>query len=561
MNRLGVRVRGVAVLFLTVLPGVALADSNSVLLINATNGPIDAYTGTGVVIGQIETGRPDSNHVYLLNQILATTNLYNGTSGAGFGSGHATQVAGVMVSTNPATIGVAVGAKVYSVSGLLGPGDDLDFQTNVINAISFLASQPNLRVINMSIGLDSVIDTGTYGIGQPNTAVVVRTYNTSGTSVWERAMDNLVSTKSVSIVVAAGNEADLRSAGAHSVGGTNTVGEQAGAYNHIVVGSVTNAIAGTATNVTFFSGRGYLVNGRSAVDIVAPGEGILMPQTNGLPGGGGTNTKVNNGTSFAAPAVAGTIARLVQYGNTLLISNAATDPRTIKAVLLNSATKLPGWGQGAVFGGTPGLQGTLTGGVTQVRQPLDPSQGAGLLNAGAAFAQLSAGKKSPTIKQTGLVDILNPTVPLTGWDFNSVKLSLTNFYQLTEQSVGTLSITLDWYRDVGPTVAGTNSILGLANLTLNLYTSPDGAYTNVTLLAQSISSVDNLQHLWFTNAPAAYYQFAVIYNGYNSAGGSTPTLVDYGLAWSFAAIPEPSTLLLAALGSVVLLWRSRRRRS
>ncbi len=542
MNRLGVRVCRVAAIVLTVLPGVALADLNSVFLINATNGPIDAYTGTNVFIGEIDVppGVVNSNHVFLLGQILGTTNLAAGTSGGI--DPHATQVAGVMVSTDSVVRGVAPKANVYSVESSLASAPSAGF---------FLTTQQNVRVINASIGNDSVSSNTTTG-------VIFRNFNTLGTSVVTRALDRLVSETQVIYVNAAGNEANRRSAAAGSEGGTNTVVEEAGAYNILVVGSVNNAIAGTATNLSSFSSRGYLVDGRSAVSIVAPGEGIIMPTT--PTGPNGDRVATNSGTSFAAPHVAAVAARLVQYGNTLLISNAATDPRTIKAVLLNSATKLPGWGQGAVFGGTPGLQGTLTGGVTQVSQPLDPSQGAGLLNAGAAFAQLSAGKKSPTIQQTGLVNILNPTVPLTGWDFNSVKLSLTNFYQLTEQSVGTLSITLDWYRDVGPTVAGTNSILGLANLTLNLYTSPDGAYTNVTLLAQSISSVDNLQHLWFTNAPAAYYQFAVIYNGYNSAGGPTPTLVDYGLAWSFAAIPEPSTLLLATLGLAVVC-RLRRRRA
>ena len=70
---------------------------------------------------------------------------------------------------------------------------------------------------------------------------------------------------------------------------------------------------GTAvTNVSAFSSRGYLTNGRSALDILAVGEGITMPQTNGTVAGGGTNTKVNNGTSFATPAVSAVIARLIQ---------------------------------------------------------------------------------------------------------------------------------------------------------------------------------------------------------------------------------------------------------
>ena len=547
----------------------ARADANSVVLENATNGPLDAYTGRDVVIGQVEGAMPDSNQVYLLNQIVGTTNLYYGTPGPSFGSGHATQVAGVMVSTNPATVGVAVGAKVYSVYGLIGPdpiagatNDDLDFQTNVVNAAAFLASQPKVRVINMSIGLDSVTNTG-FGGGVPLN--IGRTYNTSGTSVWERALDNIISTKAVSIVVAAGNEGRRASAGANSDGGTNTLGEQAGAYNLIAVGSVTNATAGTATNVSAFSSRGYLANGRSALDIVAPGQGIVMPQTNNTPGGGGTNTKTSNGTSFAAPAVAAVIARMVEassnrFNGSPPVAADAQDPRTMKAFLLNSATKLTGWGQGKVFGGTAGLNGVLTGGVTSVTQPLDPNQGAGLLNANGAYLQMAAGKKSPTIAQKQFINIINSSVGLTGWDFTSVTLSLTNIYQVGERAAGTMAITLDWYRDVGAAVAGTNRILGMANLNLYLYSSADSAFTNVSLLAQSISGVDNVEHLWFTNLPTAYYQFTVGYAGYDSLGGPTVADETYGLAWDFTAVPEPSTLLLAALGISTLWWQSKRRR-
>ena len=438
-----------------------------------------------------------------------------------------------MVSTDAATIGVAPVAQVYAaaVTNFGGSNPNLDFQTNVINSINFLASQPNLHVINMSIGLDSVIDTNPNG-----TDVVVRTYNTSGTSVWERAMDNIVATKSVSIVVAAGNEANLRSAAANSDGGTNSLGEQARAYNVITVGSVTNAVVGTATNVSFFSSRGYLANGRSAFDIVAPGQGINMPTTNGTPAFGGNNTTTANGTSFAAPAVASTIARLSQFASNRFtavpsVATDAQDPLTMKALLLTSATKLAGRGQGSVFGGTPGLTGSLTGAVTSVTQPLDPNQGAGLLNANGAYSIMNVGKKSPTFQPNGLITIVNTPVTTTGWDFNTVKLSLTNIYQVSGQVSGSMAITLDWNRDVDAAVAGTNSILGMANLDLYLLSSPDSSFTNASLTAQSISTVDNLEHLWFTNLPSAYYEFEIGYTGYDSQGGPTVMNEQYGLAW------------------------------
>ena len=527
----------IALMSLSVLPIIARADSNSIFLINATNGPIDQYIGTGIRIGEIDVapGVADGTHAFLLNQILGTTNLTAGTAG-GLDS-HATQVAGVMVSTDAVVRGVAPGAKVYSI----------ELGGTLPNAAFFLATQQNVRVINASLGTDSVFTNA--ADGSP-----LRRFNTLGTSVVERALDRLVSQTGVSYVQASGNEGSRRSVAAGSENGTNTVVQEAGAFNIIVVGSVNNATAGTATNVTFSSSRGYLVDGRSAVSIVAPGGGIIMPTT--PTGPNGDRVATNSGTSFAAPHVAATIARLIEAAASNQFPNApasqAQDPRVIKAALLNSATKLPDWTQGAV------LNGSLTGGVTRVTQPLDKSQGAGLLNANGAYLQLAAGRWAP--RYVNDIDTGN-LAALTGWDFANVKLSMTNVYQLTSQAAGTVSITLDWYRDVGATVAGTNSVNGLANLDLYLFSSGDAAFSVLTNLAMSVSSVDNLEHLYFTNLPAAYYEFGVNYANYNAApGGTNLTLVTYGVAWSFTAVPEPSTLLLAALGMSVV-WRLRRRRT
>jgi hypothetical protein len=443
-----------------------------------------------------------------------------------------------MVSTNLAFPGVAPGASLYAAQALGTPDD--------IAQLYLLATQMSVRVINQSFSTRS-----NYAAGP----------TVLGTSVWERALDTFVSTTGVLVVQTPGND------------GPGNTHQPAAAYNILVVGAASNSPPGSA--VAYFSPGGYLSNGRSSIDIIAPGTDVGMaqigtnsyatsPPTFGLYPGPLTNhNNLLSGTSFAAPLTAGTVADLMQAAATNFSGSQATvaaaqDPRTMKAILLNSATKLAYWQQGT---GANALTGSTTGGVTQVTQPLDANQGAGLLNANGAYLQLAAGKKSPTLTQaTPYVSLPGSTVPLTGWDFNDVALSLTNFYALNTKASGTLSITLDWYRDVGPTVAGTNSVLGMANLSLNLYSSADNGYTNTPLVAQSISTVDNIQHLWFTNVTAAYYEFGVGYNGYSSQGGSTPNLEDYSVAWSFTAVPEPGTFLLAGLGITALWWRVSRRR-
>lgn len=515
----------------------ARADSNQLILINATVGPITTFQGSGIKIGQIEPSLP-TNHVDILGNLVYTTNSPSVAASASYpGINHATAVASVMVSTNLTFPGVAPGASLYAAQAI-GTADD-------IAQLYLLATQMNVQVINQSFSTRSNFAAGPTVLG---------------TSVWERALDTFVATTGVLVVQTPGND------------GPGNTHQPAGAYNILVVGAASNSPPGTA--VADFSPGGYLSNGRSSLDIIAPGTDVAMAQigTNSYNAVGGTNvfnviagplTNHNNlysGTSFAAPLTAGTVARLLQAGATNFAGSPATvaaaqDPRTTKAILLNSATKLAYWQQGT---GASALTGYLTGAVTQVTQPLDANQGAGLLNANGAYLQLAAGRQGPTFTNNNLA--ANGTVGLTGWDFNSVKLSLTNVYRLTTQASGTVALTLDWYRDVGPTVSGTNSVLGMANLNLNLYTSSDVLYTNVPLIAQSISGVDNVEHLWFTNLPAAYYQVGVGYAGYNSQGGPTPTLEPYSVAWSFVAVPEPSTLLLAGLGVTTLWWGVKRRR-
>src|SRR5580704_2064155 len=84
-------------LLLASLTTIARADTNSLALMNMT-GPITAYTGTGIRIGQVESGNPDTNNLAISGNVVFTTNVGTGVSWRP--SAHATQVAGVMVSTN-----------------------------------------------------------------------------------------------------------------------------------------------------------------------------------------------------------------------------------------------------------------------------------------------------------------------------------------------------------------------------------------------------------------------------------------------------------------------------
>src|SRR5262245_2577582 len=151
-------------------------------------------------------------------------------------------------------------------------------------------------------------------------------------------------------------------------------------------------------------------------------------------------------TSLSAPLVAGCAAILVQAGTRgdagPGTASAATDSRTVKALLLNGAVKPPDW--------------TRAG-----SSPLDFRYGAGVVNVFNAYQQLHGGRQPFTIATTSPAggSHLPPSAGanvavLRGWDLNSVSSSVVNdavnhyFFQLNGETnqLFTCTATLAWHR-------------------------------------------------------------------------------------------------------------------
>lgn len=297
-------------------------------------------------------------------------------------------------------------------------------------------------------------------------------------------------------VVAVGNSAPMPQA-------------MAGSYNSIAVGmsDAASSVGPTALDVA----------GRSKPDIVAPGKFPLA----------------TNSASYAAPKVAAAAALLVETGNNLSVSAAdAVRPETIKSVLLTGATKdaLPSWSH------------TDT-------QPLDARYGAGLLNIDHSHRILTAGEQEAS-------DV--SLVAGTGWDYDSIAAAGAKNYFFEIGSGFTLeqlSITATWLREVtitaGAGLAGTALLdAELANIDLKLYAAT--GFTPGAQLAQSISTIDNVEHIFLQNLPAGRYMISLTSN----------QAWNYALAWDaqVSAVPEPSSWLLwlIGIGSLAALrWRKR----
>jgi hypothetical protein len=260
-------------------------------------------------------------------------------------------------------------------------------------------------------------------------------------------------------------------------------------------------------------------NGRSKPDLVAP-------QTH---------------TSFSTPYVAGAAAVLLQSaarGDAGTNTAAAGDARTIKALLLNGALKPGDWNN------------TTTA-------PLDTRYGTGVLNLYYSRLQLAAGQQPFSASQTvpaggahppGTPSALIPSLP--GWDFQSVTnpspdSDVVNHYYFDNSAnpapALTLTATLVWNRGLGQA--------NINNLALFLYDSSGGG-----LVTNSVSAVDNVQHIYIPSLPCGQYDLQVV--KYGGPSRSVTPSETYALAFQFHPISPPLLCLGQSGANTVISWPS-----
>ena len=256
-------------------------------------------------------------------------------------------------------------------------------------------------------------------------------------------------------------------------------------------------------------------NGRCKPDITAPGAA----------------------TSYSTPHVAGGAAVLRQAGlrgDGGSDTNSAVDMRTLKALLLNGAVKLNNWTN------TPS-------------SPLDKRYGAGVLNVFNSYMQLAGGKHTAIESANVTTNSAHPPGSnlanigaLSGWNFSSLTSSLANdrvshhYFNATNglsNTLFTVTATLTWNRQTNQTA--------INDLDLFLY---DTATSN--LIAQSISGVDNVEHI-YTNVPPGRYDLQVWKAGGNAANGNVTASETYALAWEIFALPLTITTSNA---NAVVTW-------
>jgi hypothetical protein len=257
-------------------------------------------------------------------------------------------------------------------------------------------------------------------------------------------------------------------------------------------GTCYNGIGVGIFSTNNFSSVGPTTDGRAKPDMVAPEPSY---------------------SSLSTPHVAGAATMLLQAAAAndggAGTAQMATNSAVIKALLMNGAVKMPGWTNGPA-------------------RPLDARWGAGALNMYNSDLQLRGSRWSPIALSSVTTNAPHPPTAdpnsigsLRGWNSDVIASTATQdrvahyYFSLpTNSAAYSATATLVWKKGSGV----------LTNLDLFLYNTANNAF-----VTNSISTVDNVEHIFIPNLPAGRYDLQVF-----KTGGTNPGAETYALAFDFS---------------------------
>ena len=308
--------------------GISLISSSSGSLGGAFNGLdianviganrfySNGYTGTRAIASNVEGGLSWSGHETLtnLNTFLYSTHpSLIGTSIGQFDR-HATWVGHNLAGQGGSMYqkGIAFGATLWSGGIATAYGSPpWSNQWGWLNGFAFTSPYEKSMLTGVNGQFADVINSS-WGFIEPNNF-----------NVFALSIDGMVRSSRKTMVIAAGNQGQ----------GNNMVLTPANGFNSIAVGALGPDTGGYQSISSFSSGGptdyvgpdGTFQLARARVDITAPGQSLTLAFYGGLtggnvggfdPSGGANNWYTGNaqGTSFAAPTVAGAAALIVDAG-------------------------------------------------------------------------------------------------------------------------------------------------------------------------------------------------------------------------------------------------------
>ena len=435
--------------------------------------------------------RPAIEHSCFAN---ARFTFYDGTEMLAAASPHSTAICSILFGEDPAAFHPKLGQFYYEGAVPQATVNIYEFEHFLFNNVS-RHSPPDEDIIAAGMG-SPFEDWGTRGI-----EALAEHYGTI-------------------VVAGIGNGDDASHPVLYPGAGANVIGVG-------VVDSVNSD--DPATNLAHFalaypehSSFGPTASGRSKPDIVAPGN-CLAAELNDPDGYEATG----DWSSFSTPVVAGTVGLLVQKAKDDPALSSAVSAKggncVIKAILLNSATKLPYW-----------HKGRLQTDDDQIA-PLDYIQGAGMLNAVGAYEHLVAGNMKPG------------EVLTTGWDLNVLSESENPGYiyriALAEPTDRFITATIAWNRHFERDFPFEPLPEKDGNLRIELWAVDPGNRDNDYLLDYSDSPVDNVEHIHAAADPN-YTDYEIFVSFSNIDQQQQPKANQlYGLAWTVSEKQETDSIL------------------
>lgn len=513
------------------------------------------FFGSSTVIGNVEAGLVWGGHDAFIRPPgapAAVTTYQNTALGARNELDyHATMVGQVLagsgyLSTNGgeySLVGLGMAPQAALVSGAVA----VDFSATDLG--SFSITTPSVvnvyQAMFQGAGVTRAdVINSSWGGGDP-----------SSSGAESLAIDGLArQNASVAMVVSAGN------------GGSAPVGAPASGFNNISVGSLGGS---SFLQPSGFSSQGAvdfynpttlitLRGVRSAVDIAAPGERMVLAAYLGDTGSLGASTAPNlvslvqassptdqyffnmDGTSFSAPVVAGGIALLKDVANLVYGANSnAQDTRVIKSVIMAGSRETDGWNNGQDA-------------MNVTTQALDRQTGAGALDLVAAADVYFFG----TADVPGSV---GGVIANQGWDSATVNLGSMLEYRFGSEFSQEMALTvaLNWFsvREFDG-LNDTGSDVAFSNLDLQVW-SLDSEGQFLSKVGESMSTYENTEFLRIDSLEAGSYGLRVLFG--SKVFDTTQAVNEefFGLAWNASAVPEPSFTFFLT-GALLLCFRRRR---
>jgi hypothetical protein len=430
---------------------------------------------------------PETKHPCFADKNIAFYD--DGRTTAGI-SPHAAAVASILLGKDANGIAPGIGAFHYEGVAPQAKADVFEFR-HFIRDIIFSGKPAHVDVLTMSLG--SQFD-----------------------DWWTRGINRLAEANGVPIVAAIGNGTDLEDPVLYPGAGPNVLA--VGVVDSVSGPNDIIDLANFSLPSFRHSSIGPSQDGRCKPDIVAPANCLAAASDINKP-----YVSTGNWSSFSTPIVAGTIGLLVQKAKSDPNLQMALRPSgncVFKAILMNGARKLPFWHKG------------LLTKDDDHQTPLDYLQGAGMLDAAAAYEQLVAGQA---------FDGQNKS---RGWDNNYVTPAASTVYYFTaDASAGRyIAATLAWnkhYQENYPFEPMTQKD---SNLRLELWAIDANNPQNDRLLDYSDSPVDNVEHIYYPVEPN-HSDYAITVSFSIDDTHDANAAQQYGLAWDVREDTRKNSIL------------------